>query len=872
VQSGPPSLPTSPTGKIALDNAEEILMGGDDGDDEKADAARRSFAIFSDRSAADLEALEWNPSMDLLACLTAQPDSTLSIYRLLSDNPKILSEKVTGIGTVLAWSPCGRKVAVGDRLGGVTIYDGETGAVLHTKRLHDHPVRALSWEGAGAGAGSEGTNEPPWSQMLPPLLSMPSAPSNMYAELPDADVESNVSSSWSLLASADEGGLVIISAGGTFPLQSTQISVGGTVQPVSPSGSFSADFPRGKQLDTRRLSAVRLSPDLRYLAVLVGAQGSAAPGSSSANSGVRSPLAELSGLSPVVASGLGSPLSADHSTVDATTSADSWPNDEVVTVLDVRKLAVRRHELAQCSRMAERLTSVSTYTRKSVETLGSVWRGAADGFTNKMRGLSEAIEKHADKEPLSIHLELLLTCCMGTPSDAVHIFLTRQTSPQQLARLERTVMQAFEYVNLVVCTRLQVAGNHILTILHELHACAGWTQKYKSIGLEVEPLKRLMAQTQRFLQLTELLLLECSQARRFLRTLFQVLLRMSQKMADQPSAAEPGVSAPTKEDMDDFISRMQQSQSLELLEVTNRISGSVFRTADAASTIIPGHSRWSQNALETQPQSLLESAQGLAAEAEKVGTNMVETLSAHVAVLACIPVNTPSPWASVAIPELKTAASQDFAAGVPSPRGIGGSTLALSWEALDPGLGARLNLLWSGGGSYGAELHICRVNLTPAPPGVTPPINLERARLLATSPPVGNGRPAHFVLCQMYDACNASVLVLEEQGSAAGGAVATVCLVNVSILPFHAVSRIGGCGADDGGSLQLPPPSYLANLPADSMKRSVKLPESYVWSSAMRCMASRGVCSVYARRARRLVTLDMEAEANDDEENDEDAG
>merc|ERR1719271_143928 len=279
-------------GDIAVDGNQ---MDGDDlnGGESAAGAKPCSFRIFSDRTASDLEGLEWNASMDLLACLTAPPDSTLSIYRLLSEDqsPKLLSEKITGIGTALSWSPCGRKIAVGDRLGGVSIYDGESGAVLHTRRLHDHPVRALSW--VGTGAPGDVASEPPWSHMLPPLLSMPSAASNMYAELPDADVEPDVGSGLTLLVSADDGGLVIVSAGGTFPLQATQVCIGGpsgppmVASPLGPSSvnvSHISDAGRSKQLDTRRLSGVRLSPDLRHLAVLLGAPGSS-PAISSANSG-----------------------------------------------------------------------------------------------------------------------------------------------------------------------------------------------------------------------------------------------------------------------------------------------------------------------------------------------------------------------------------------------------------------------------------------------------------------------------------------------------------------------------------------------------------------------------------------------------------
>ena len=52
------------------------------------------------------------------------------ISPIILDHPRP-SQKPVGEG------PCGRKIAVGDRLGGVAIYDGESGAVLHTRRLSE---------------------------------------------------------------------------------------------------------------------------------------------------------------------------------------------------------------------------------------------------------------------------------------------------------------------------------------------------------------------------------------------------------------------------------------------------------------------------------------------------------------------------------------------------------------------------------------------------------------------------------------------------------------------------------------------------------------------------------------------------------------
>lgn len=873
-----------------------------------------SIPIFSDRPAStDIEAFEWNPSMDLLACLTAPPDSTMSIYRLLSEEqgPKLLSEKITGTGTTLAWSPCGRKIAVGDRLGGVTVYDGETGTVLNSRRMHARPVASLAW--TSCNTVRDAAAEPSCLHMLPPLLPVPSTPSNMYTEVADAETHNRPRDSCSFLTSTDEGGLIIVSDGGSFPLLAARVAADldapADIAATAPVWEQTPvlDSLRRHTLHQRRLRAARLSPDLRQLAVLLGPCGST----------LAQCCTEVLSSSPyhAIASDLEPAGAATPPPMHPNVAASAGPSDEMVVILDVRKLAVRHRELAQCAGMCERLFASVAYTRLAVDTLAHVWRGAVDAFAGKMRAFSEAIQAHGGLGGAgdSIHEELLLTCCAGTPSDAVHAFLTRQTSPQQLARLERTLMQALDYVNLIVCTRLQVAGHHILTILHDLHACAGWAQKFRAVGLDVPLLRSLMAHTQEFNSLTEILLLECSKARRFVRTLFQVLLRLAQRFSEQPAVVEPGNSAPTKEDMDDLIMRLQARESLELTEVTRRIGAGRSRVPSHVS--IPGvaggkgslatgggwaggvqggcaeppASRVSGAALVATDlgpgglASLTDAVIRLAAEASRIADHIITSVSGQVSVLACIPVHAPSPWTSPGAPEeLRAHAVSDSTSGLASPRGWGGSTLSISWESLGHEKGARLVLLWSGGvddTSPSSDLHVCRCWLPPSPRSSPAEMQLERARVCASSPLFGNGRAGggsatNFALCQMYDANHAATLVLQSPGASGTGiGAAAVCCINLEALKFQQVPRLG---KDDGRSFMgkesaevlVPPATYPEELPGDAVRHSALLPEIYVWASSLRVMKSRGVGSVYAWRARRLLTLDMEAEPDDGSEHD----
>jgi len=799
------------------------------------------YKIDSNRPASDLEAFEWNTSMDLLACLTAPPDSTLSIYRLLSEeqSPKLLSEKITGLGTTLAWSPCGRKIAVGDRHGGITIYDSESGAVQHAHRLHSHPISVLSW--VGAGTIDELAGDTPWSRMLPPLLAVPTAPSNMYAEVPDADVEQETGEDFTLLVSGDDSGFLVISAGGTFPLQTTQLfgGAGGSSASESPCRGPVLSYPepenksmQGRPSQPRHVASVRLSPDLRQLAVLFGPVVSPPP--------IRSPA------SPPARSSATPPQ-----------NAEAGHSAAMLMLLDVRRLAIRRRELAQCTAMTERLLAVIGYVQQGVETLGHVWRGAANGFANKMRGLEEAMDPFSEQEGGSVHQELLMTCCTGHPSDAVHTFLVKQTSPQQLSRLERALTQALEYVSLTGCTRLQVAGHHIITSLSELHACAGWKEKFGSIGLDAGPLRHLESLAQDFLRLIEQLILECAQAKKFVRVLFQVLLRTAHRLSEQAGTGEIG-SAPSREDIDDFVGRMRRRESLELQGVTSRI-GSTRQRGGTPSEVA---SASGLDETGSPPASLAAAVLGLATEAGKVGKHIVAALSSQASLLCSLPVHATPPWASVVRPEFKAALTSDVPVA-PGLRSMGFPSPSIAWEALDHGQGARLTLVWCGGAQPVAELHLCRLRVPPAPLSRIEP-ELELARIQAgTLFAQPSSVASHFVLCQVYDPRRVAAVVLQEQLHSTGmtGMSAVVVLLDISSLAFQ---KVAFCA--ESGDLSKIPSLTLDNFPGDSVGRSEELPNDYVWASALRVMSTRGVCSVYAWRAHRLLTLDMEADPDEDEE------
>ena len=517
-------------------------------------------------------------------------------------------------------------------------------------------------------------------------------------------------------------------------------------------------------------------------------------------------------------------------------------NDLAVVALDVRWFAIRKKELAQCSAMAERFCSVATYTQQAIDTLGTVWRSAASGFINKIRALTDCMQAYsgAGSRAMTVHSELLFTLCTGNPSDPVHAFLTRQTTPQQLARIEKSLMQALDYVNLVTCSRLQVAMQHMLTILQELKACACW-DRFLSIGLDPALITELEEQVMRLSALTEQLLLDSSHARRFARTLFQLLLYQAQRLSEgapdttgtPSSRLDPATcTAPNPSEVEDFVMRRQ---SLELKEVTSRIGARTKASAPEEEM---------EASLSSQVIQLVSCAEGL-------GQRLCRAMERYTSPLFCESFSVTSPWHCVASPELRAVASADAASSVPSPRGLGRSIVHMAWEAQNKSeekskdaVPQQLLILWCGGTP--AQLHLARIHL-PMTPGAGEPQS-RRACLKVNSSGTG-----HFLLSRHYDASHVAALILEESESKQP--TASVCLVDITDLEFHAAEKEVSV--------------VLSALPQEALRQSAPLPESYLWASSMRVMAQRGICSIYSWRARRLLTLDMEA-GEDDMEDDAD--
>ena len=97
----------------------------------------------------DVLAMEWCPTMDLIALITS--DSQILVHRVTWQRLFVISVDEQPV-RCLAWRPDGKQLAAGHADGSVTLYDVEDGEQLSRHREHPSPLCLFSWvEAAPAG-------------------------------------------------------------------------------------------------------------------------------------------------------------------------------------------------------------------------------------------------------------------------------------------------------------------------------------------------------------------------------------------------------------------------------------------------------------------------------------------------------------------------------------------------------------------------------------------------------------------------------------------------------------------------------------------------------------------------------------------------
>ena len=90
----------------------------------------------------DVLAMEWCPTMDLIALITS--DSQILVHRVTWQRLFVISVDEQPV-RCLAWRPDGKQLAAGHADGSVTLYDVEDGELLSCHREHSSPLCLFSW-------------------------------------------------------------------------------------------------------------------------------------------------------------------------------------------------------------------------------------------------------------------------------------------------------------------------------------------------------------------------------------------------------------------------------------------------------------------------------------------------------------------------------------------------------------------------------------------------------------------------------------------------------------------------------------------------------------------------------------------------------
>jgi hypothetical protein len=138
---------------------------------------------------SDVVAMEWCPTMDLLALVTE--DRQLMVYR--AEGWQRLSHATFDQPvTCLTWRPDGQVVAAGHADGSTTLFDVEDGEVTFTSHNHAQPLRHFRWLPAERRSSQARRDSPYVSDMaslFAPLPQLPKQPSAQNLQLEEAGLQ-----------------------------------------------------------------------------------------------------------------------------------------------------------------------------------------------------------------------------------------------------------------------------------------------------------------------------------------------------------------------------------------------------------------------------------------------------------------------------------------------------------------------------------------------------------------------------------------------------------------------------------------------------------------------------------------------------------
>lgn len=275
--------------------------------------------------------------------------------------------------------------------------------------------------------------------------------------------------------------------------------------------------------------------------------------------------------------------------------------DEII-VYSVRLLSVRRQELREIATLMQRADFVVNYLRRAVDVVQRCWNSAVEGWIKRV----SALEHRYAGEDEDIHGDFT-RWCSGKPSEAMRDFLNT-SSEWGLAKTEKLIMQAMEYANMIITTRVFVGTQHLILHFRELKARMS-ASSYTNMGLTPSFVEHLQNLAEELLVALDVFLNDLRFEQTFAKALLNVMIRLSGQLGGTVSADYKELS---RQEMDAFVTQMSDKHSLQFESIGKALA------KDNKKSLVQVISRLA-NALQCQ------------------GKHIVDANSADISVLSAIP-------------------------------------------------------------------------------------------------------------------------------------------------------------------------------------------------------------------------------------------
>lgn len=437
-----------------------------------------SFRQLDERHvAAEVNIMEWSPTMDLIALATIQGE--VFLHRFLSWQkvwtlPSPAGKKNEVAVTALAWRPDGKILAVGYDSGRVVLCDIEKANILHC--FESGPaITALTWDPKCN--KSLGPDVTPFYEDLSGIF-LPKIPSLSKTYGSAKQAEENAEDMKKLKDQNHLNLLVLGNEQGCLQLYCFGVFKAGELK-VEIDGDGASDIPP-------KIVSIALSRDLSLLNVLIE------------------------------------------------TKSDESSYKYSIVSYSLSILKDKHQEMKVVSQKYAEITSLLCYLSATIKAISEAWEDILLEIDSKLMNYAEA-KYHSESGTVSDDfLELLM---FGTASESLENFLLLELTEKGLKKLGHSIELSYSNIQKLVLKHLQTVSQALFYHLCDLRGMARWEERFGSICLDEKRVSDTVTCTASFLlkatEIQQVIDTSMKNFKAFFRWLYAVILRLSEEQVPQ---------------------------------------------------------------------------------------------------------------------------------------------------------------------------------------------------------------------------------------------------------------------------------------------------------------------------------------------------